>query len=103
MLAAPYNVLSRQGAQGGAWRKQMKCHWRIVAVSVLSLATIDAGYAAEKHRTRAAHAPVPVARAPSFAPARMIEIRPGLFISSYDCITDEGYGRYSPCSGAHKN
>jgi hypothetical protein len=81
----------------------MKRHWPIVAVSVLSLTTIDAAYAAGKHRHRAAPAPVPVARAPSFAPARMIEIRPGLIISTYDCIIDEGYGRYSPCSGAHKN
>jgi len=30
-------------------------------------------------------------------PARMIEVKPGLYISSYGCITDEGYGRYLPC------
>ena len=30
-------------------------------------------------------------------PARMIEIKPGLYISSYGCVTDEGYGRYLPC------
>ena len=28
---------------------------------------------------------------------RMIEVRPGLWISSYGCISDEGYGRYAPC------
>lgn len=33
----------------------------------------------------------------SFAPPRMIEVRPGVWISSYDCITDEGYGRWLPC------
>ena len=33
------------------------------------------------------------------APARMIEVKPGLYISSYGCITDEGYGRYRPCDG----
>jgi hypothetical protein len=27
----------------------------------------------------------------------MIEIKPGLYISSYGCVTDEGYGRYRPC------
>jgi hypothetical protein len=81
----------------------MKRHWPIVAASVLALATIDAADAAGKHRHRAAHAPVPVAQPSSFAPARMIEIRPGLIISSYDCVIDEGYGRYSPCSGAHKH
>ena len=31
------------------------------------------------------------------APARMVEVRPGLWISSYGCVMDEGYGRYSPC------
>jgi hypothetical protein len=30
-------------------------------------------------------------------PARMIEIKPGLYISSYGCVTDEGNGRYLPC------
>lgn len=30
-------------------------------------------------------------------PARMIEVRPGVWISSYGCVTDEGYGRISPC------
>ena len=33
----------------------------------------------------------------SFAPARIIEARPGVFISSYGCITDEGYGRWTYC------
>ena len=30
-------------------------------------------------------------------PARMIEVKPGVWISSYGCITDEGYGRYNSC------
>ena len=30
-------------------------------------------------------------------PAHMIEVRPGIWISSYGCITDEGYGRYNSC------
>jgi hypothetical protein len=29
---------------------------------------------------------------------RMIEVRPGLWISSYDCVTDDGNGRYRSCS-----
>jgi hypothetical protein len=28
----------------------------------------------------------------------MIEARPGVFVSSYDCVIDEGYGRYRLCS-----
>jgi len=31
------------------------------------------------------------------APAHMIEVRPGLWISSYGCVTDEGNGRFMPC------
>ena len=30
-------------------------------------------------------------------PARMIEIAPGKWISSWGCYTDEGYGRYGTC------
>jgi hypothetical protein len=33
----------------------------------------------------------------SFEPARIIEARPGVFVSSYGCITDEGYGRWTYC------
>jgi hypothetical protein len=75
----------------------MKRHWPIVAASVLALVTIDAAYAgAKKHRRHVARAPAAVES--PFAPARMIEVRPGVIISSYDCIIDEGYGRYRRCS-----
>jgi hypothetical protein len=30
-------------------------------------------------------------------PARMIEVRPGRWISSWGCSTDEGYGRIGTC------
>lgn len=30
-------------------------------------------------------------------PARMIEVKPGYWISSYGCVTDDGYGRLLPC------
>ncbi len=53
----------------------MKRHWPAVAVSVLSLATIDAAYATAKHRHHIGRAPIAVARAPSFEPARMITNR----------------------------
>lgn len=36
-------------------------------------------------------------------PARMIEIKPGLYISSWGCVTDEGYGRYLPCGAGRDN
>jgi hypothetical protein len=77
----------------------MKRHWPIATLSLLALATIDAAHASAKHRHHGVrYAPVSVAPASSFEPARMIEVRPGVIISSYDCITDEGYGRWRPCS-----
>jgi hypothetical protein len=30
-------------------------------------------------------------------PARMIEAKPGYWISSYGCVQDGGYGRLTPC------
>jgi hypothetical protein len=47
------------------------------------------------------HAPVAYQSNPFYGikqePARMIEVKPGLYISSYGCVTDEGNGRYMPC------
>ena len=41
-----------------------------------------------------AHFEPPIARQ---NPARMIEVRPGQWISSWGCYTDEGYGRIGTC------
>jgi hypothetical protein len=30
-------------------------------------------------------------------PARMIEVKPGYWMSSYGCTIDNGYGRITPC------
>ena len=80
----------------------MKGHWSVVALSVVALAAIDTAYAGSKHRPHAPrharHVPASVEPSSSFAPARMYEARPGVWISTYDCITDEGYGRWRPCS-----
>jgi hypothetical protein len=82
----------------------MTRHWTIIAAAILALTTFDAAFAGSKHRHARyrARAPVAVAPAPAFAPARMIEVRPGLIISSYDCVTDEGYGRFVPCSNSSR-
>jgi hypothetical protein len=76
----------------------MKTHWPLVAATVLALVTADSALA--KHYRHRARPPVPAAAGvqSSFAPPRIIQVRPGVFISSYDCITDEGYGRWRPCS-----
>ena len=72
----------------------------IAGTAALAL-TASAAVAAKKHHPRYARHPYVGAIAPtpdsSFAPPRMIEARPGVFISSYGCITDDGYGRWLYC------
>jgi len=80
----------------------MKRYWPIMGLLVVALATIDmAGVSAKERRHGARsvqHAPRAVVPGSAFEPARMYEARPGVWISTYDCITDEGYGRWRPCS-----
>jgi hypothetical protein len=71
----------------------------LAAVSALAATTASAD--TKRHARHVHHARAPAERAasprPSFEPARIIEVRPGVFISSYGCITDDGYGRWSVC------
>jgi hypothetical protein len=76
----------------------------VIGMTAALVLGATAASAASKHHTRYARhmrAPASVGHAPnagsSFEPARMIEARPGVFISSYGCITDEGYGRWLYC------
>jgi hypothetical protein len=97
-----------RGGAASIEEESMKRHWPILALSLLALAIVDASLASAKQRHRGArhavrHAPVNVAPPSSFEPARMIEVRPGVWISTYDCITDDGYGRWRPCSAASKS
>ena len=85
----------------------MKVKSLLAFVSVVSLVAVNAAVAASKHSSRhARHAPrgpAIVTTVPAYAPARMIEVRPGIFISSYDCYTDEGYGRLRSCSAGGRD
>ena len=73
-----------------------------VALAVsLTLSLTSFADAKERRRSKEAK-PAPVAepwRANGFAqqPARMIEAKPGYWISSYGCVQDGGYGRLAPC------
>jgi hypothetical protein len=67
-----------------------------VAIALL-LASTSTGLA---HAPQARHArPHASAPARSFAPARMIEVRPGLWVGSYQCITDLDRGGRDCSSG----
>jgi hypothetical protein len=69
--------------------------------ALLAIAVAMAGFTtplAAKPKKRKPAAPAHAWVAPAAQQgAHMIEVRPGLWISSYGCITDDGYGRRLPC------
>jgi len=67
-----------------------------LALSVSVFAEAEA--ASKRHKRVAKQAPA-ARQQPAFRqePARMIELRPGYWISTWGCFTDEGYGRYGSC------
>jgi hypothetical protein len=73
----------------------------VIVVTVALALTASAAAASKKHHPRYARHPYAAATAPApnwdSGPAHMIEARPGVFISSYGCIQDEGYGRWTYC------
>ena len=83
--------------------------WRLVArfalLAILCACVLDAAHAATKHRARAAArataaTAASLERTPTGGPARMIEIEPGVFVSTFDCISDDGRGHRRPCHGS---
>lgn len=79
----------------------------VIAVTAALALTTTAACAASKHHHRyvrhaRAQAVIEPGPSPSFAPAHIIEARPGVFISSYGCIQDEGYGRWTYCGQGRK-
>jgi len=80
----------------------------IVALAVLSLTVTAAD--AKKHRKHIRPAPPPAAAAPPLwglfgndsGPAHFVRLPNGQIVSSYECFTDEGYGRYLPCGAGEK-
>ena len=80
-----------------------------VAASLSVLLVASAAGAADRHprhhhhggKSDRLHVPAVTAYSPYVddrAPAHMVEVRPGLWISSYGCVVDEGYGRLRNCS-----
>jgi len=67
-------------------------------VAALLVASTAAAPAGVRHGTRHAR-PHAGASASSFAPARMIEARPGLWVGSYQCVVDIERGGRDCSSG----
>ena len=81
----------------------MRLHWPVIAALVIGLVAVDAASATTKKRHHHAPvAPVAVERGSSFEPPRMVEVRPGVIISTGDCITYEGSGRWRICGSGRK-
>jgi hypothetical protein len=73
---------------------------RTIVASAMMLAALTAADAATKHRRHVRDVDVipnslPAMRAPSGP--HMVQIRPGLWISSWGCVVDEGQGRLRSC------
>ncbi len=64
---------------------------------VLTLALASVAEAKQDKRKHAKPAAMSQTRTLGSQPARMIEVRPGYWISSYGCAQDAGYGRFTPC------
>jgi hypothetical protein len=68
-----------------------------IALALLLTVTSASSVLADNYaqgRTRVPRNQAPV----SLTTPRMIESKPGLWTSSYDCVLDDGYGRYRSCS-----
>ena len=74
---------------------------KLLAVAIpvsLVLALTSVAEAKDKRHKRVTR-PAAIAHTQTLGaqPARMIEVRPGYWISSYGCAQDAGYGRVTPC------
>ena len=74
----------------------------LLALAVSVAAFGSSADAASKRHKRAMNE-APVAGTPAFRqePPRMYEVRPGYWISTWGCFTDEGYGRIGSCDRRH--
>ncbi len=72
----------------------------LTLVSVSTVMASDTSAASFRSGTHVRHARLSAGvPAPSTAPARMVEVRPGLWVGSYQCITDLDRGGRDCSSG----
>jgi hypothetical protein len=73
----------------------------LVCAALIVPAFGDTADAAQKKKRvkpmPAPHHAVGIPKAYRSEPARMIEIAPGRWVSTYGCFTDEGNGRFGSC------
>jgi len=71
----------------------------VLLALAVSIAAFGSSADAASKRHKRAMQQAPVAGTPTFRqePPRMYEVRPGHWISTWGCFTDEGYGRIGSC------
>lgn len=67
-----------------------------VVAAALAAAPALAATKKAKHK-HVVHRPAVTAEFNNQSPPRMIELRPGYWVSSWGCTTDDGYGRLRDC------
>jgi hypothetical protein len=81
------------------WRSSMINKTKTAVALALLVASTSAALAHVRHAPRHGHRIDAGAPVSSNAPARMIEVRPGLWVGSYQCITDLERGGRDCSSG----
>lgn len=78
----------------------MKYRCLLTAAVVASLAMTQAGFAetSKGKRQLPVRHPAPALGISSMDPPRMIEIRPGYWVSSWGCVMEDSQGRLMDCS-----
>lgn len=74
----------------------MKFATAIAIATAFMMSAASAEAKRDKNSARQPKVQAPAAMS-GHGPARMIEVRPGYWISSYGCAQDAGYGRFTPC------
>ena len=79
----------------------------LAAVLAVACCGMTASAASAKRHRHHVRAPAPPDAVWSFAsryeePAHFVRLPNGLVVSSYQCFTDEGYGRYRPCDAGRR-
>jgi len=69
----------------------------LLGLSLGLTATVASAAKRHKHRAYGPYAPVATAPAPYWRDPYMVPAKPGYWISSWGCVTDEGGGRVKPC------
>jgi hypothetical protein len=81
--------------------------WKVWIVAVAALIVGVTAADAKRHRRDVRPPPAPAGDIWPYStrwdqPAHFVRLPNGLVVSSYECFTDEGYGRYLACGAGRR-